>query len=126
MPSHFHWIVEINPSYGSISDIMRDIKKQSAWDLMDALKRERKFGLLNLFARCAKNYESQQRKLWMPRFDDKAIQSEQALLGILDYIHNNPVKAGMVDTPEEFLYSSARNYYLDDHSVIKVNTNWKG
>lgn len=28
----------------------------------------------------------------------------------LDYIHDNPVKAGFVSHPEDFLYSSARDY----------------
>ena len=28
----------------------------------------------------------------------------------LDYIHNNPVEAGWVIKPEEYLYSSAKNY----------------
>ncbi|MGI8600088.1 MAG: hypothetical protein ACR2KB_12620 [Chitinophagaceae bacterium] len=28
----------------------------------------------------------------------------------LDYIHNNPVEAGFVDIPEEYRYSSARDY----------------
>ncbi len=29
----------------------------------------------------------------------------------LDYIHNNPVVAGIVVKAEEYLYSSARDYY---------------
>jgi len=28
----------------------------------------------------------------------------------LDYIHNNPIRAGIVEKPEDYLYSSARNY----------------
>jgi hypothetical protein len=28
----------------------------------------------------------------------------------MDYIHRNPVDAGLVDRPEEYLYSSARDY----------------
>ena len=28
----------------------------------------------------------------------------------LNYIHNNPVEAGWVEKPEEYLYSSAKNY----------------
>jgi REP element-mobilizing transposase RayT len=38
MPSHFHWIVQVKPKLGTISDIMRDIKKYSAWDIMDAIE----------------------------------------------------------------------------------------
>ncbi|MDB5110591.1 MAG: transposase, partial [Mucilaginibacter sp.] len=29
----------------------------------------------------------------------------------LNYIHNNPVTAGIVENPEEYLYSSAKDYY---------------
>ena len=28
----------------------------------------------------------------------------------MDYIHDNPVKAGIVEKPEDYLYSSASNY----------------
>jgi len=28
----------------------------------------------------------------------------------LDYIHNDPVRAGIVENPEDYLYGSARNY----------------
>ena len=26
MPTHFHWLIMVNPKYGTVSDIMRDIK----------------------------------------------------------------------------------------------------
>ena len=38
MPSHFHWIVEVNPEYGTISDIMRDLKRHSSVEITDYLK----------------------------------------------------------------------------------------
>jgi hypothetical protein len=28
----------------------------------------------------------------------------------LNYIHNNPVEAGIVEKPEEYIYSSAKSY----------------
>ena len=37
----------------------------------------------------------------------------------LNYIHQNPVEAGFVLSPEDFLYSSARNYANLEH-VLKV------
>jgi hypothetical protein len=42
------------------------------------------------------------------------------------YIHNNPVKAGLVTKPEDYKYSSARNYINNDHSIIKINTGMGG
>ncbi len=43
------------------------------------------------------------------------------------YIHNNPVKAGIVEKPEDYLYSSARNYASKD-AVLDVEIltfSWK-
>ncbi len=44
----------------------------------------------------------------------------------LQYIHNNPVKAGIVTRAVDYKYSSARNYVYEDHSVIYVDTTWGG
>jgi len=124
MPSHFHWIVETDPNRGTISDIMRDLKKFSARDLMDALKNDGKDKLLKLFESSANKYKTQKRKFWMHRFDDKVIRDDAMLITILDYIHYNPVKEGLVMNPEDYRYSSARNYILNDHSKLIVKTEW--
>ena len=58
----------------------------------------------------------------MPRFDDVLIHSKEQYEIKLNYIHNNPVKRGLVQRPEDWLYSSARNYLLGDHSIIRVDT----
>ncbi|MDD5571979.1 MAG: hypothetical protein PHD97_12585 [Bacteroidales bacterium] len=39
----------------------------------------------------------------------------------MEYIHNNPVRAGIVQYPEQYLYSSARNY-ADMESLLEVIT----
>jgi len=44
----------------------------------------------------------------------------------LNYIHNNPVNAGLVRRPEDYKYSSAINYLFGDHSVITVDTEFAG
>ena len=76
MPSHFHWIVKTDSSRGTISSIMRDIKKFSAWDIMDQLKREAS-PLVQNFA-CAIE-DGQKRRFWMPRFDDEVIRNQKML-----------------------------------------------
>ena len=44
----------------------------------------------------------------------------------IKYIHNNPVEAGIVMKPKDFKYSSARNYILDEQSVLYVEKSWAG
>jgi REP element-mobilizing transposase RayT len=124
MPSHFHWIVELNPNLGTISDIMRDLKKYSAWDLMEALEQDRRKELADLFSVGSQSFPNQKRKFWMPRFDDQVIRDEKMMQTKLDYIHENPVKAGLCKSPEQYRYSSAMNYYLGDHSILEVKTEW--
>jgi len=126
MPTHLHWIVKTEPKEGTISDIMRDIKKFTAWQIFDRIERENKGELENIFKEEAKIINDQVRKLWMQRFDDEVIRNEKMFWTKLKYIHNNPVKAGIVERPEEYKYSSTRNYMLNDHSVIKVDTDYAG
>jgi hypothetical protein len=38
----------------------------------------------------------------------------------LDYIHKNPVKAGLVDEPWEYRYTSARDYMNDQKGLLEV------
>jgi hypothetical protein len=44
----------------------------------------------------------------------------------ISYIHNNPVEKGIIERPEDYKYSSARNYINDDHSVLFIEKTWAG
>jgi len=126
MPSHFHWIVITDRKKGTISDIMRDIKKYSAWDIMDHLEKDNNYKLLNVFENEGRFHKNHKRKLWMKRFDDEVIRNEKMFWVKLNYIHNNPVEAGLAAKPGEYKYSSAINYLFGDHSVITVDTKFAG
>ncbi len=125
MPSHFHWILEVDNKLGTISDIMRDIKKYSAWDIMEKIEKE-DTKLMSVFRTEASKYPNHKRKFWMKRFDDEVIRNEKMFWAKLNYIHWNPVGAGLVSSPEEYKYSSARNYVNNDHSIIEVDTSYAG
>lgn len=122
MPSHFHWIIKVNPKCGTISDIMRDVKKFTAWQIFDLLAEGRD----RIFIEEARDIKDQNRKFWMKRFDDEVIRNDKMFWEKLKYIHNNPVEAGLAHKPEEYKYSSARNYINNDHSVLRVNTGMGG
>jgi hypothetical protein len=38
-----------------------------------------------------------------------------------NYLHNNPVRNAFVEKPENWKYSSATNWMLDDDSVIAID-----
>jgi len=48
--------------------------------------------------------------LFQGRYRDVVIDSDAYNLDVSCYIHLNPVKAGMVDSPEDYPWSSFRNY----------------
>lgn len=49
--------------------------------------------------------------VFQDRFRSECVESDAYLLTVIRYIHNNPVKAGMVENPEEYRWSSIRAYY---------------
>lgn len=77
--------------------------------------------LLAYFKEKAKNIRGQNYKVWMSRNWIENIYSDKFLEQKLEYIHRNPVKAGFVKDTADWKYSSARNYYLNDNSVIKID-----
>lgn len=45
------------------------------------------------------------------RFKSENVEDEAYLMAVLRYIHNNPVKAGMIYKPEVYQWSSCKVYY---------------
>jgi hypothetical protein len=71
-------------------------------------------------------HEGQKRQFWIHRFDDRVIRNSKMLWAVINYIHNNPVDAELVERPEDYKYSSARNYINDDQSILYVEKSRAG
>ncbi len=89
MDNHAHFVIEATEHH-DISKIMQAIL------LSFSVKYRRKYG-----------YEGH---VWQGRFNSRPILTAEYFRGCLNYIHNNPVKAGMVDEGGKYAYSSARFY----------------
>ena len=124
MPSHFHWILEVNPDCGTISDIMRDLKRNSSKELTEYLRNDKYYQ--DIFRSEAEGSDRQIKKFWMSQFDDEVIRNQKMFWDKMNYIHKNPVEAGLVLRPEDYIYSSARNYVNNDNSVLTVDTSQAG
>jgi len=48
------------------------------------------------------------------------LNTSQMIDSRLEYIHQNPVRAGWVENPEDYLYSSARNY-AELNTLIEID-----
>jgi REP element-mobilizing transposase RayT len=54
---------------------------------------------------------------WQHQFWDRFVRHAQEFRERLDYMHQNPVKAGLVKRPEDWRWSSYNNFALDKASV---------
>ena len=92
-----------------LSNTLCDFKKYTSTQIVNAIednKREsRKSWLLWLLKK------EEEITLWQPGNHPEEITTVEFYRQKLNYIHNNPIRAGMVEKEEEYLYSSARNFY---------------
>jgi len=54
---------------------------------------------------------------WMRDYWDRYVRNEAHFAAIVDYIHRNPVKAGLAARPEDWLWSSAMDFARNSESA---------
>ena len=110
MPSHVHLIARSEKLL--LGGIIRDIKKYTAIRITAELAKDTSYQpILNIFAKAADRIKRNRTyKVWQDGYHPEIITSNRFFYQKLKYIHYNPVEAGLVLSPELFLYSSARNY----------------
>lgn len=57
------------------------------------------------------NSNNKYRQFWQQDNHPIYVESEHVIQQKLDYLHENPVRAGFVRRPEDWIYSSAVDYY---------------
>ena len=120
MSNHIHLLAR--SGQGKLSDTVCEFKSYTARSILSAIATEsesRKDWMLNLFEFSAKQHKrNEQYQIWTHENHAELIYSNKFIDQKTNYIHDNPVRAGIVEKPEDYLYSSARNYaglsnYLD-------------
>ncbi len=120
MPNHVHYILSTDAEI-NLSDVMRDLNSHTSKEITALLQAEKKWeGLWDSYRSADYAGRGNVHKIWQDGFHPIAIETEKFFLEKLNYIHENPVRKGFVEKAEHWKYSSARNYILDDHSLIRV------
>ncbi len=115
MPDHIHLLVEVDSS-ANISDLIRDIKKY-----FTHLVRTRLCDKLPVNINSFRQNDTFQ--FWERGFDEVTISSDKIFWVKLKYLHNNPVKAGIVSKAEDYGFSSARGYLMkSDEDPVGLRT----
>jgi REP element-mobilizing transposase RayT len=113
MTSHIHMIIGTHGE--KHEDIMRDMKKHTSLALKAAIKNHpqesRREWMLWMMERAGKkNSQNLNFQLWQQDNHPIELYDMKILHQKLDYVHYNAVVAGIVEKPEDYLYSSARDY----------------
>ena len=113
MSNHLHMIASASGE-NSLSDILRDFKKFTSKAIIKAVQEvpeSRRDWMLNLFWYAGKNNKKiRYYKFWQDGNEAKEIHTTAFLDEKMNYIHYNPVRAELLAKPEDYLYSSARDY----------------
>jgi len=97
---------------------MRDLKKHTAKAIAEKLESDGRLTWLNAMRRTA-GHEGGVR-VWDEAFHPEKVHTESFFRGKLEYMHQNPVRAGYVADPCDWRYSSAAAYYRDEESIVPI------
>ena len=124
MTNHVHMIIS-RKSDVKLESIMRDMKKFTSSKLLEAIKKEpesRREWMLRLFRQAGEeNSNNKIFQLWQQDNHPIECGGVNVLRQKMDYLHENPVRAGFVEKAEDWTYSSAGHYYCGKKSLIELS-----
>ena len=124
MSNHIHLIISIN-GITKLSDVIRDFKKFSSFSILKAIRNNpqeiRKKWMLWIFKKAGeRNNRNKIFQFWQQDNHPVECSTEEILQSRMVYLHENPVRAGIVRLEQDYLYSSGIDYYGDAKGLIKV------
>jgi REP element-mobilizing transposase RayT len=111
MFNHIHLLAQSET--GDLSGFVRDFKNFTSRRILDIVENgieSRRDWLKMVFAYHGKFKDKQANQIWTHENHAELIYSPQFIVQKINYIHENPVRAGIVENAEDYIYSSARNY----------------
>jgi len=118
LDSHFHAIV----SGPDPSRTIAALRKFTAHEILNQLKAEGREWLQNQLSYfCAAHKHASAHQVWQEGVHPQSIAGDDMMLQKLEYLHNNPVKRGLVASPEHWRYSSAHEWLPGAIPVLRVD-----
>lgn len=114
MTNHVHMIARAKGEHG-LPDIIRDLKKYTSVHICRAIeaneRESRRTWMLKLFANeAARSHKHHKYMFWQQEYHPVLVYKPEIFHQKMDYIHENPVRAGIVNEPYHYRYSSAIDY----------------
>ncbi|MGH9496189.1 MAG: REP-associated tyrosine transposase [Candidatus Sulfotelmatobacter sp.] len=101
MPEHVHLLIS-EPERGKLPVVMQMLKQTTSRELKPV----------------------EGAPFWEPRYYDFNVWREAKRVEKLRYMHRNPVKRGLVERPEDWLWSSFRHYATGEKCVAEIESQW--
>lgn len=98
MPDHYHFLLKILRNY-SLSKLINNIE--------------------NSFTRYFNIKFKRKGPLWQSPFKSVGIRSNEQLLHVSRYIHLNPTTSNLVDKPEDWIFSSYKDFIFNENILSK-------
>jgi putative transposase len=118
MPDHVHLIICPRQEQYSIAGILRSIKQPVSRRAIEYLRRNNPDGLRLL----ASGQQDEPHRFWQKGGGyDRNITRVDTLIEAIRYIHNNPVRKGLVDTADQWHYSSATDWHRPGSGPLSVD-----
>ena len=112
MSNHIHIIVKSETE--NLSDILLDFKKFTSKRIAETIEtttESRKEWMLRLFSHAAKRQNKKGNyQIWTHENHAIQLYSNEVIQEKVQYIHTNPVRSRLVEKPEDYIYSSAKDY----------------
>ena len=116
MVNHVHLIV-------ASENVPKDIgnfRSYTARRIVDYLERKKAEAFLEVMKFFkAGHKKDREYQVWQEGLKPKVILDKEMMLQKINYIHNNPVRSGLVDDSLHWRYSSARNF-VDLPAVLEI------
>ena len=112
MPEHVHLLIS-EPQKGNPSHVVQAIKQGFARHILKPGRLRPQRGQGELFA--------EPEHVWQKRFYDFNLWTKHKRIEKLRYMHENPVRRGLVLQPEQWTWSSFRSYACGEAGTVKMN-----
>jgi len=126
MPEHVHLLIS-EPEESNHSVVVQVLKQRFAHELLERLREKNAHPNGSLWKTVL-----EQGHVWQRRFYDFVVWNHHKRAEKLRYMHNNPVRRGLVSSPEDWHWSSYRFYKYEENGPVLVNEQqpvrlkWKG
>jgi len=124
MTNHVHLV--ISSTNNKLENIVRDLKKYTSKQIIKSIRENnaesRRDWMLNIFSYTGKgNSNNKEYQFWKQDYHPIELNTTEKIKQRLNYLHENPVRSGLVWEPWHYKYSSAIDYYSNEHGLLKID-----